>query len=41
MKEKGKTLLVITHDDGWYDRADRVVKLRDGQVESDVRKTVA
>jgi len=30
LKKQGKTLLVITHDDTWYDMADRIVKLRDG-----------
>ncbi len=32
LKEQGKTLLVITHDDTWYDTADRIIKLRDGQL---------
>ena len=32
MKAKGKTLLVITHDETWFDRADRIVKLRDGKI---------
>ncbi len=32
LKEQGKTLLVITHDDTWYDKADRIIKLRDGQL---------
>lgn len=35
MKAKGKTLLVITHDDRWFDRADRIVRLRDGKVLED------
>lgn len=37
LKERGKTLLVITHDEGWFERADRVVKLRDGAVVGDDR----
>jgi putative ATP-binding cassette transporter len=37
LKGEGKTLLVITHDDAWFDAADRVVKLRDGQLASDAR----
>jgi putative ATP-binding cassette transporter len=32
LKAQGKTLLVITHDDTWYGMADRIVKLRDGQL---------
>jgi putative ATP-binding cassette transporter len=32
LKREGKTLIVITHDDAWYDVADRVVKIRDGQL---------
>lgn len=39
LKERGKTLLVITHDETWFERADRVVKLRDGEVVSDDRTT--
>lgn len=29
---RGKTLLVITHDDAWYDEADRIVRLREGRI---------
>jgi len=35
LKARGKTLFVITHDDAWYDQADRAVKLRDGQIVAD------
>jgi putative pyoverdin transport system ATP-binding/permease protein len=35
MKATGKTLLVITHDDRWFDLADRIVKLRDGGIADD------
>ena len=38
LKEQGKTLLVITHDDAWYDRADRIVKLQDGQITGDTTR---
>ena len=38
MKERGKTVLVITHDDAWFDRADRVFKLQDGQIVGDVTR---
>jgi putative ATP-binding cassette transporter len=38
MKERDKTVLVITHDDAWFDRADRVVKLQDGQLAGDTAR---
>lgn len=41
LKGRGKTLLVITHDDAWYERADRVVTLRDGAVVGDDPKAAA
>ena len=31
LRERGKTLIVITHDDRYFDEADRIVKLRDGK----------
>jgi putative ATP-binding cassette transporter len=31
LKRRGKTVIVITHDDAYFDCADRVVKLRDGR----------
>ena len=37
LKERGKTALVITHDDRYYHVADRVVKLNYGSVECDER----
>ncbi len=33
---EGKTIVIITHEDDVAERADRVVTLRDGKVESDV-----
>ena len=33
---EGKTIVIITHEDGVAERAGRVVTLRDGKVESDV-----
>ena len=33
----GKTLIMVTHDDHIGDRAQRVIRLRDGEVEKDVR----
>ena len=33
----GKTLIMVTHDDLIGDRAQRVIRLRDGEVEKDVR----
>lgn len=35
LKAKGKTVLVISHDDRYYSVADRVIKLDDGQVVRD------
>ena len=34
LKASGKTLIVITHDDAYFEYADRVVKLVDGHLES-------
>lgn len=36
---QGKTLILVTHDPGVAERAQRILRLRDGLVESDVRKT--
>jgi putative pyoverdin transport system ATP-binding/permease protein len=41
LEAEGKTLLVITHDDAWWDRADRVVKLREGRIVGDERAVPA
>ena len=41
LKARGKTALVITHDDRYYHVADRVVKLNYGSVEYDERIDVA
>jgi putative ATP-binding cassette transporter len=35
LKAKGKTVLVITHDDRYYHLADRVIKLEDGKLHYD------
>jgi putative pyoverdin transport system ATP-binding/permease protein len=40
LRRRGKTLVVISHDDRYYDRADRLVKLSDGRLERD-EKTAA
>jgi putative ATP-binding cassette transporter len=37
LKRGGKTVFVITHDDHYFDLADRVVKLDSGQVDLDAR----
>jgi putative ATP-binding cassette transporter len=34
LKAKGKTVIVITHDDAYFSCADRILKLRDGQLET-------
>lgn len=36
LKRRGKTVLIITHDDQYFQLADRVVKLVDGHIVSDV-----
>lgn len=36
LKARKKTVFVITHDDKYYDIADRLVKMEDGQIMSDV-----
>ena len=41
MKQLGKTVLVITHDEHYFDRADRVIQLREGKIVSDERLTMA
>lgn len=35
---QGKTLILVTHDDGIGQRSQRLIRLRDGLVESDVRR---
>jgi putative ATP-binding cassette transporter len=35
LKAKGKTVIIISHDDRYYHLSDRVIKLEDGQIESD------
>jgi putative ATP-binding cassette transporter len=37
LKARGKTVLVITHDDRYYGVADRIVKLEDGKLKHDDR----
>jgi len=32
LKARGKTVIVISHDDRYYDQADRIIKLGDGRV---------
>ena len=39
LRTKGKTVFVITHDDRYYHLADRVIKLDDGQIVSDITNT--
>ncbi len=38
LKSRGKTVFVISHDDRFFDVADRIVKLDFGQVDEDVRQ---
>ncbi|HEY6349906.1 MAG TPA: cyclic peptide export ABC transporter [Candidatus Angelobacter sp.] len=39
LKSRGKTVFVISHDDRYYDVADRLIKLEEGQIVSDVTGT--
>lgn len=34
LKARGKTVIVITHDDSYFDCADRIIKLEEGQLQS-------
>jgi len=36
LRAKGKTVFVITHDDRYYQVADRIIKLDDGQIAGDI-----
>ncbi|MCG6574247.1 cyclic peptide export ABC transporter [Pseudomonas sp. AF32] len=36
LKRRGKTVLIITHDDQYFQLADRIIKLADGQIVSDI-----
>ncbi|WP_413726215.1 cyclic peptide export ABC transporter [Sodalis sp. RH16] len=38
LKARGKTVLVITHDDAYFPSADRLIKLDAGQIVSDIRQ---
>lgn len=35
LHEQGKTIILVTHDEGIAKRSSRVIRLRDGQIESD------
>ena len=32
LKRRGKTVIIITHDDAYFHNADRIVRLQDGQI---------
>ena len=38
LNEQGKTLILVTHDPSVSDRARRAIRLRDGEIESDVSR---
>jgi putative ABC transport system ATP-binding protein len=38
LSREGKTLIMVTHDEGIAHRASRTIRFRDGQVENDVRR---
>ena len=39
LKRRGKTVLIITHDDQYFQLADRIIKLADGHIVSDINCT--
>ena len=41
LKALGKTVIVVTHDDRYYDLADRIIKLDHGQLEYDRQRNAA
>lgn len=41
LKARGKTVIAITHDDQYFSCADRVIKLADGQVQTDPQHPMA
>ena len=41
LKARGKTVFVISHDDQYYALADRLIKMKDGQIEWDRRQGAA
>jgi putative ABC transport system ATP-binding protein len=38
LHRQGKTLIMVTHDDSVGERAARLIRLRDGVLESDTRR---
>jgi putative ATP-binding cassette transporter len=38
LKSRGKCVIIITHDDQYFDLADRIIKLSDGRIVSDVSR---
>lgn len=39
LNKQGKTLIMVTHDSGVAERSARTIRLRDGTIESDVRRS--
>ena len=41
LRARGKLVIAITHDDAFYPTADRIVRLSDGRIASDIRQTAS
>ena len=40
LKEQGKTVVAVTHDDNYFDACDRLIKMDDGRIVNEPLKSV-
>ena len=40
LKEAGKTVIAVTHDDNYYDACDRIIKMDNGKIVNEPLKSV-